>query len=291
MIRKINKKIIKSSLMIAVIFILVMNLFSEDVFAYITSSHIDPYVYVTLKINDDLIKIDTNPYVLNGRVFVPVRFIMESFGIKIQYYNEEKKIVISDKGKLIEIWVFDNKAVINGEREYMDVPVEIINGKVMLPLRFISENVGIDVIWDRNTLSVLLLNKDIDPPEELIFDRDYTDDDLLWLSRIVTIETGWQGFDANLGVANVVLNRVKSAEFPDSIYGVIFDTQYSVQFPPAFYDNFAFLEPTTLSIIAAKMALEGINNIGGSLFFNNVPIRSKSADDLYAIYDGEYFYK
>jgi spore germination cell wall hydrolase CwlJ-like protein len=88
----------------------------------------------------------------------------------------------------------------------------------------------------------------------------------------------------------VVLNRKKSPYFPDTIHDVIFevDTGY-VQFPPAHRSGFRETEPDNKSIIAAKMALEGINNIGDCLYFNNRPFKGKDKD-LYKIIEGEYFY-
>ena len=69
-----------------------------------------------------------------------------------------------------------------------------------------------------------------------------------------------------LGVASTVLNRVRSKEFPDTVKDVIFDTKYSVQFPPAHTDKFNNT-PSKESTIAAKCALNGVNIVGNSLYF------------------------
>jgi hypothetical protein len=46
------------------------------------------------KINDKLINIDVAPFIKEGRTFVPLRFISEAFGAKVNWYGSEKKIVI-----------------------------------------------------------------------------------------------------------------------------------------------------------------------------------------------------
>lgn len=279
---------ITARIAIAIVLLLCVSL--TGVFAYKTSSGVSPQIFITLKVNDVIVKTDVDPYIKDERVFVPIRFIAEILGKQVHYDQDAKRAVIVGNGKTIVLRIDDNSISINGNLEYIDAPAEITNGRTMIPLRALSERLNIDVIWDPMTLSVLLNKEGLKIPDKYIYDRQYSDEDLLWLSRIVTIETGWQAFDAKLGVANVVMNRITSPIFPNTVYDVIYDTNYTVQFPPAFYSNFAQLVPKRESVIAAKMAFEGINNVSTCLFFNYVPFRSKRPDELYAIYDGEYFY-
>lgn len=280
---------ITARITVAIVVLLCVSMTS--VYAYKKSSGISPQIFVTLKVNDVIVKTDVDPYIKDGRVFVPIRFIAEILGSQVHYDPEAKRAIIVGNGKTVVLHVDDNNMSVNGSLEFIDAPAEITNGRTMVPLRALSESLNIDVIWDPITLSVLLNKEGLKVPNEYIYDRHYNDEDLLWLSRIVTIETGWQAFDAKLGVANVVLNRVAAARFPNTVYDVIYDTNYTVQFPPAFYSHFSDLVPLIESVIAAKMAFEGINNVDTCLFFNYVPFRSKRPDELYAIYDGEYFYR
>ena len=64
----------------------------------------------------------------------------------------------------------------------------------------------------------------------------------------------------------MVLNRVASAEFPDSIYGVIFDDRWGGQFEPV-RNGSIYQEPTEESVLAAKLVLEGASVAGNSLYF------------------------
>jgi N-acetylmuramoyl-L-alanine amidase len=67
-------------------------------------------------------------------------------------------------------------------------------------------------------------------------------------------------------VGNVVLNRVHSDEFPDTIYDVIFDSRWGGQFQPV-SNGTIYDDPTEESVVAAKLCLEGANTAGASLYF------------------------
>ena len=62
--------------------------------------------------------------------------------------------------------------------------------------------------------------------------------------------------EGKIAVGNVVLNRVEHSTFPNTIYGVIFDRRYGVQFTPA-ANGTIYNTPYYLSVIAAKICLEG----------------------------------
>jgi spore germination cell wall hydrolase CwlJ-like protein len=113
--------------------------------------------------------------------------------------------------------------------------------------------------------------------------------DIVWLARICYVEGLDIGYGAKLAISNVVLNRVKDPRFPNTVYGVIFDDDYAIQFPPAHRSSFPTIEPSFESYIAAKNAFDGVNNISDCLYFNNSPFVSR-ANDLYIIIEGEYFY-
>jgi N-acetylmuramoyl-L-alanine amidase len=71
-----------------------------------------------------------------------------------------------------------------------------------------------------------------------------------------------------IAVGNVILNRVKSAEFPDCIYDVIFDDNWGIQFEPV-ENGSIYNTPTEESILAAKLCLDGASVVDASLYFLN----------------------
>jgi len=99
----------------------------------------------------------------------------------------------------------------------------------------------------------------------------YNSNDLYWLSRIIEAEASGESQAGKIAVGNCVINRVNSKEFPNTIYGVIFDTKYGVQYQPtangAIYNN-----PSDASVQAAKDALSGHSVVGNALYFCSVKV-------------------
>jgi len=243
-----------------------------------------------IRVNDMIIKMDSNPYIEEDRTMVPIRTVVEALGPEEVVWNEEDRsvtIVVGDKSMIFKI---DSMSYwVNGVEKTMGVAPVIVNERTMLPLRIIAEELAFNVNYNPLIRTVAINNPTAVVSQDLLATNQYNYEDILWLARIVRVEAYSIGYEAKLAVANVVLNRVKSGRFPMTIKEVIFDTKYSTQFPPAHRDSFLTLEPDLESWAAAKNALDGNNNIGQSLFFNHKPFPRKSSD-LYRIINGQYFY-
>ena len=99
-------------------------------------------------------------------------------------------------------------------------------------------------------------------------DKD-RDEDLYWLSRIIHAEAQGESYQGKVAVGNVVLNRVSSSQFPNSIKGVVFDKQNGyTQFSPVI-DGSIYNTPNSDSVRAAKEVLAGAKPVGGALYFLN----------------------
>lgn len=96
----------------------------------------------------------------------------------------------------------------------------------------------------------------------------YDDEELYWLSRIISAEARGESLEGKLAVGNVVLNRVRSALYPDNVYDVIFDTKFGVQFSPV-ANGSVYNEPTEESVLAARLVLDGAVLTDSALFFEN----------------------
>lgn len=112
--------------------------------------------------------------------------------------------------------------------------------------------------------------------------------DAYLLACLVYSESGNQSYEGQLAVANVVLNRVKSPLFPNTISEVIYQKG---QFSPASSGTLASVlasGPSQTSIKAANDALAGVNNIGNYLFFNGYVDTSKV--NSYVVIEDHTFY-
>lgn len=272
----------------AVLFVFLV-IFLLALFTCIKASALSEQLFITIKINGQPIFTDTNPYIKHNRTYVPIRFIAESFNMEVLWEPQEKKAIVKNDELVLEVWIGSNKLMVNGKETIMDAEVEGVNGRTMVPVRYIAEALDYTVDWNNMTASVEIIKEGAEIPASSLLSRSYTDHDLIWLARIVHVEGHCLSIDGRVAIANVVLNRVKSPHFPGTVYDVIFDKQHSKQFPPAHKEGFSELVPDLSYVIAAKMALEGINNVDKCLYFNHVPFTGKS-EDLYMVIDGEYFY-
>lgn len=94
-------------------------------------------------------------------------------------------------------------------------------------------------------------------------------DDLYWLSRIIHSEAGGESYLGKVAVGNVIINRVNSSLFPDTIKDVVFDRQNGhVQFSPVL-DGSIYNAPGGDSVRAAGESLAGSRPVGNALYFLN----------------------
>lgn len=135
----------------------------------------------------------------------------------------------------------------------------------------IDNKITVDGIAGRQTKSLLYSNTNISTRSA---SQSQNSDDVYWLSRIINSEAQGEPYEGQVAVGNVVLNRVKSPEFPNTIYGVIFEYYKNIpQFSPV-ADGTIYNTPSQSSIQAAKDSLNGSRPVGNSLYFFNP---SKSA--------------
>lgn len=93
--------------------------------------------------------------------------------------------------------------------------------------------------------------------------------DLYWLSRIIHAEAEAEPYSGKVAVGNVVLNRVNSSAFPNTIKGVIFEYYQGIpQFSPV-ADGTIYNTPSATSIQAARDALAGQRPVGTATYFFN----------------------
>ena len=106
-------------------------------------------------------------------------------------------------------------------------------------------------------------------------DAAYDYEDLYWLARVISAEAKGESFTGQIGVGTVVLNRVRSKEFPNTVKGVVFDQKYGTQFTPV-ANGTIYQTPTASAVVAAKMCLDGYTLSSSVLYFLNPRIATSS---------------
>ena len=108
---------------------------------------------------------DGDVIVRESRTFVPLRFISETLGYKVEYFDKTKDIKISNDTDVVELKVNSKDFAKNGEASEMDVKTFLSNNYTFVPLRFISEAFGKEVGWDEPSRSVYIGKKPAEFPK------------------------------------------------------------------------------------------------------------------------------
>ena len=118
----------------------------------------------SLSSTESTIQMDVAAQVVNDRTLVPIRFVAESLGCNVDWNEEAQTATVTNKDTTIVLTknkdgtLFSNKVIVNGVEKTVDVPARIINDRTMVPLRFLSENMGLAVSYDGYTQGVGLID-------------------------------------------------------------------------------------------------------------------------------------
>jgi hypothetical protein len=100
--------------------------------------------------------VDAAPEIVNGRTFVPIRFIAETFGSTVTWLPETRGVTITLGHTTIGLQIGRPTAVINGKIIALEAAPYIKNSRTMVPLRVISESFGGDVVWDSTARTITI---------------------------------------------------------------------------------------------------------------------------------------
>ena len=179
----------------------------------------------------------------------------------VKKYNMVAKI--SQNSKYIEA---------SGRYFYLDNEVKNIDNRLFIPIRIASKLFCVDVEWNAKSRTVVLKTT-----TELFKTADefYDSGELYWLSRIISAESAGEPLRGKIAVGNVVINRKNHKSYPNTIYGVIFDRKNGTQFSPVSFGTI-YNSPSSESIVAAKICLEGYSISDSILFFMNPKIATNN---------------
>ena len=194
-------------------------------------------------------------YLENGVTYTPLRYLLDAMGGWTVSWDRETQAAVAVSGKIrIAADPAENTVTVNGSSYPGQVTVR--NGRTYVPLRLVSEALGGSADWDPWMSGAAVTSAG----------AEHDAVDLYWLSRIISAESCGESMEGQIAVGNVVLNRVASREFPDTIPGVIFDKVDGVQFEPV-SNGTVYKTPTAQSVEAARRVLAGEQVIGKALYF------------------------
>lgn len=100
--------------------------------------------------------LDVPPVIEGDRTLVPLRGALEQFGASLDWRAESKRVTAKLGDKTVLLTIGSATALVNGRAVSLDVPAKVVNGRTLIPLRFVSEQIGLKVTWDGKTRSIIL---------------------------------------------------------------------------------------------------------------------------------------
>jgi glutamine amidotransferase-like uncharacterized protein len=92
----------------------------------------------------------------DGRTLVPLRSIFEALGATVTYDADSKEITASKGETRINLWVGSRVVRVNGQSQTIDVPAQVVAGRVFVPVRFVSNALDADVRYNSQTEAVTI---------------------------------------------------------------------------------------------------------------------------------------
>ena len=122
----------------------------------------------TIKITVDgqVAQSDVSAYIdANNRTMVPVRFVSETLGFYVSWEKEKKLVRVSQPGTIVELYIDQQTAYVNGEEQRLDTAAVLKGGRTMVPLRFLAETFGLEVFWRKEERTVVIESQPPPQPE------------------------------------------------------------------------------------------------------------------------------
>ncbi len=225
--------------------------------------NIDSYRRIDVYRNGQKEEIDAR--LINETTYIGIRSFAETItDSEIIWDAKTRTAVLRAKGLLLS--VSDKLPYITANERYLyhnSPSVILSNGTLYVPVRLLAKAFGVDIVWDGKAYGVDIRGSYTPIESGKSF---YNSDDVYWLSRIISAESRGEPLVGQIAVGNVVLNRVRSPLYPNTIYGVIFDRKHGTQFSPVSFGTI-YNSPYYLSVVAAKICLEGTSVDDRILFF------------------------
>lgn len=223
---------------------------------------------------------DARATVVDGVTYVSACLVTQALCPDAVSTWEADRVTLSGSGFTMTIQPGASYLVCNGR--YLYIPGQIHThqdtGDLLVPVRVLSKALGAQVEWDPSG-TYLTSGTPLESG-----DTFYNAQDLDLIARVVQHESGNQPLEGKIGVANVILNRVKFPQFPNTVRGVL---DQKNQFPGA-----TNATPKAQAVIAAKLAMDGANTVGDACWFNGVgkPCWASKNKALIAVIGNHAFY-
>ena len=234
------------------------------------ASHGEVVEEVSILVNGTRVELEEPARMLEGRLFLPIAQIASLFGASVGWDGEkEAAIITTAAGDTIMLRDGVPTVYVNETRYILEQAPFLANGKMHVPIRYAASLLQASASWDdEQRIAELTAKESADEAitAALTEAEPYTEEEFMLLAKLTQVEAGYESYEGQLAVANVILNRVKSSKFPDTIRDVIYSGK---QFPPAHNGLLDKAKPNESVLRAVQDALDGKNNIEDAVYFHN----------------------
>ena len=144
------KKFLSLLLAIVMIIALIPTVSAAEIY-YDNEWHTYEGNFFDLKVNGEKLNCEVPPIVFNDYSVVPARDVFEKLGATVEWSAANQKVTVEYGDTEVELYINNKTATKNGKKELMPIPPKLINGKTMIPARYVGESLGFDVKFDSNT--------------------------------------------------------------------------------------------------------------------------------------------
>ncbi|NLX02280.1 MAG: hypothetical protein GXY40_07095 [Syntrophomonadaceae bacterium] len=111
---------------------------------------------IKVTLDGQQLSFDEPPGMFNNRVMIPLRAVSEQLGFQVSWDNNRKQATVQGNGTSMTILLDQQQFIVNGQTRNPEVAGKLINGRVLVPVRYIGENLGLRVSWDAATNTAIL---------------------------------------------------------------------------------------------------------------------------------------
>lgn len=191
------------------------------------------------------------PVIVDGRTLIPLRGVFENLGYSVSWDGNTKTATLENDNYTIKIQSDSSTFTVNSQTKTLDVPAQIINGSMMIPLRAVGEGTGVTVNWDASTKSA-----SISSPVSSIENKslgDFTLDELNEISAYL------DGYTSAVAPFETIMSEMTSAFSSNNLQDVIKALENLKVSAVTARTNLNNLKPPTVCDNIHKLSLENLD--------------------------------
>ncbi|WP_254659925.1 family 10 glycosylhydrolase [Paenibacillus sp. KS1] len=116
---------------------------------------------IRILMNNKQLQTDVAPYLVPGKnvTMLPFRAVGEATGATVGWDQANRQVEFQKDGHTIRLTIGDSNAEVDGQQVQLDVSASMRGGRTMVPLRFISESVGLKVDWNQRERIITIVSE------------------------------------------------------------------------------------------------------------------------------------